>query len=164
MVHLDESDLAQRAFCSGLFPGSTLSSSCLLFPASQSPFPEKMSARGHAFHFSVFLSPLLHNFLCFDSMFLWPQPPLSTLSPASAHQPCLSCSRFSFCWRVLIGLKWVTCPITQSFKPSLNVSVSWGSGGGGALCFCPPPLAALLIGGETPGLMGLQRFGPQENP
>lgn len=38
-------------------------------------------------------------------------------------------------------------------------------GGGGALWFClPAPLAAILIGGETPGLMGLQRFGPEENP
>lgn len=27
-----------------------------------------------------------------------------------------------------------------------------------------PPLAALLIGGETPGLMGWQRFGLEENP
>lgn len=58
-----------------------------------------------------------------------PNPPLSMPRPACVPRPCLSCSRFSFCWRVLIGLKWVTSSITQSFKPSLNVSVSWGSGG-----------------------------------
>lgn len=28
----------------------------------------------------------------------------------------------------------------------------------------PPAPAALLIGGETPVLMGWQRFGPEENP
>ena len=52
-------------------------------------------------------------------------------------QPCLSCSRFGFCWLVLIGLKWVTSSITESFKPSLNVSISWGSGGIVALPFPP---------------------------
>lgn len=59
----------------------------------------------------------------------------------------LSCSRFSFCWLVLIGLKWVTSSITEGFKPSLNVSISWGSGG----IVIPPlsPLAALLIGGRN---------------
>lgn len=65
-----------------------------------------------------------------------PSPPLSMPRPACVPRPCLSCSRFSFCWRVLIGLKWVTSSITQSFKPSLNVSVSWGSEG--ALWGCPP--------------------------
>lgn len=58
-----------------------------------------------------------------------PNPPRSMPRPACAPRPCLSCSRFSFCWPVLIGLKWVTSSITQSFKPSLNVSVSWGSVG-----------------------------------
>lgn len=61
--------LTQRVFCSGLFPVSTLCSSpCLSLPSSQST--RKMSPWGHAFHFSVFLSPLVHRFLYFDSMFL----------------------------------------------------------------------------------------------
>lgn len=104
------------------------------------------------------LFPFATQFFYFHNMSPWSQPPVSLLSPASVPQPCLSCSRFSFCWLVLIGLKWVTSSITESFKPSLNVSISWGSGGIVVLSF--PPLAALLISGETPGLMGVAKVWP----
>lgn len=68
----------------------------------------------------------------FTSFSVCPSIPSPHFQCSTLHsfmpQPCLSCSRFSFCWLVLIGLKWVTSSITQSFKPPLNVSVSWGSG------------------------------------
>lgn len=87
---------------------------------------------------SLSFCSLCCTFLYFHSIFAWSQPPGFFVSSAqpSRPQPCLSCSRFSFCWLVLIGLKWVTTSITESFKPSLNVSISWGSG---ALWFCLYP-------------------------
>lgn len=145
VVHLFEADLTQRAFCSWFFSVSTLCSSCcLLFPAPNPLCSKDVRLRTcfsiQRFFFLFFFYPLCSIIFFYTSTVCSrsPSPPLSMLSPASMAQPCLSCSRFSFCWRVLIGLKWVTCPITQSFKPSLNVSVSWGSGG--ALWFCLPPL------------------------
>lgn len=103
-------------------------------------------------------------FLFPDTIFILPpyipqvQPPVSTLGVATVPQPCLSCSRFSFCWLVLIGLKLVTSSITYSFKPSLNLSISWGSQG--FFFFFPHPLAAILIAGETPGLIGVVKVWP----
>lgn len=97
------------------------------FPIS---FPEKEVPLRPGFS----IHHLFYSF-CHTIFFILPQyispppPPFPMQSPASMPQPCLSCSRFSFCWQVLIGLKWVTSSITESFKPSLNVSVSWGSGG-----------------------------------
>lgn len=94
-----------------------------------------------------------------------PQPPTFCLR---ALAPCLSCSRFSFCWRVLIGLKMGYLPNHTELQTIPKCKCLMGVGGGGGIVVMPPPPphppAALLIGGETPGLMGWQRLGPEENP
>lgn len=119
------------------------------------PMKKRSALKGKLFSSASFYSLYCTIFILPQYL---PQPPFSIHSPASMPQPCLSCSRFSFCWLVLIGLKWVTSSVTESFKPSLNVSISWGSGGIVVLSF--PPLAALLIGGETPGPMGVAKVWP----
>lgn len=121
-------------------PCALLVAFCFLLPHL---LPWKRSTlKARLFNSPSFLFLLPHNFF----FFILPQyvppvppppPPFPMQSPASMPQPCLSCSRFSFCWQVLIGLKWVTSSITESFKPSLNVSVSWGSGGIVVLSFPP---------------------------
>lgn len=133
--------------------------SCFLISFSKVEVPLRASFSIQLLFFFFFFIPFGTPFFTLPQYIsLWSQPPVSILSPASVPQPCLSCSRFSFCWRVLIGLKWVTSSITESFKPSLNVSISWGSGGIVVLPF--PPLAALLIAGETRGLMGVAKVWP----
>lgn len=148
----------KEAFCSRFSVSSPcvlLVVLCFLIPHV---FPKGRSTlKGRLFNSPPFYS-FATEFLYFHNISLLSQSPVSILSPASMPQPCLSCSRFSFCWLVLIGLKWVTSSITESFKPSLNVSISWGSGGIVVLSF--PPLAALRIGGETPGLMGVAKVWP----
>lgn len=106
------------------------------FAASPHPSAEKRrTLKARLFNSASFNSASPHRHHPGYTIFILPHhvtqpnPPLSMPRPACVPRPCLSCSRFSFCWRVLIGLKWVTSSITQSFKPSLNVSVSWGSGG-----------------------------------
>lgn len=136
------------------FPCILLVLFCFLLPHL---FFLRSTLKGRLFNSASFYS-LCYTIFILPNISLWSQPPVSILSPASMHQPCLSCCRFSFCWLVLIGLKWVTSSITQSFKPSLNVSISWGSGGIVVLSF--PPLATLLIGEETPGLMGVAEVWP----
>lgn len=159
VVHVFEADLVQRGF---LFSVSLCLSLVFFLLSFVSCFPisffEKAVPLRAGFSIQHLFIPFAAQFLYFHNISLWSQPPVSILSLASMHQPCLSCCRFSFCWLVLIGLKWVTSSITQSFKPSLNLSISWGSGGIVVLSF--PPLATLLIGGETPGLMGVAEVWP----
>lgn len=163
VVYLFETDLAQRCLLFQFFPCRFPVS--LLVVISPVPFPERNDVPlSRGFSVLYLIIPFATQF--FTSFSFCPSIPSPHFQCPTLHsfmpQPCLSCSRFSFCWLVLIGLKWVTSSITQSFKPPLNVSVSWGSGSIVVLSF--PPLAALPIGGETPGLMGWQRFGLKENP
>lgn len=179
VVLLFETVSTQRAlflvailFFSSLYVFSLCSSCCLLFCR----FPHRCTEKGETLKARLFNSASFnsasptqppHPPPCYTIFILphhvtQPNPPLSMPRPACVPRPCLSCSRFSFCWRVLIGLKWVTSSITQSFKPSLNVSVSWGSEG--ALWGCLPPRQPSRSEEKPQGLMGWQRFGPEENP
>ena len=75
------------ALCSSFFLVSTLCSSChLLFPAFQSPFPEKMFAWGHAFQVSVFF---FFYPLCSIIFFLRRQYVPVAPTPAFSAQPSL---------------------------------------------------------------------------
>lgn len=158
VVYVFEADLAQRSFLFSVFLSSLvflLLSFVFCFPISF--FLKRSTLKGR-----LFISASFYSFR--STIFILPQylplvPAPSFYPQPSLHAPALpSCCRFSFCWLVLIGLKWVTSSITQSFKPSLNVSISWGSGGIVVLSF--PPLATLLIGGETPGPMGVAEVWP----